>query len=40
MAFALVTWQVTNLIEWLLHTLAHIRINLPVLREIHRIHME
>lgn len=33
-------WQFTNLVEWGLHTLAHKRVNLPFLRDLHRIHME
>lgn len=33
-------WQFTNLVEWILHALAHKRINLPFLRDLHRIHME
>lgn len=38
--FVLGVWQFTHLVEWCLHTLSHARINLPLLREIHRIHME
>jgi hypothetical protein len=40
--FALGTWQVTNLVEWLLHTLSHLPgcRHAPILRDIHRIHME
>ena len=33
-------WQFTNLVEWSLHKLAHKRINLPFLRDLHRVHME
>ena len=38
--FMVVTWVCSNSIEWALHVLAHQRINLPVLRDIHKIHME
>ena len=39
-AFVFLTWQVSNLIEYALHTAAHMRIDLPGFRSMHRLHME
>ena len=38
--FIAISWQIINFLEWCSHLLAHVRINMPFLKEIHRIHMQ
>ena len=35
-----ISWQVINLLEWCLHMVSHVTINVPLLKEIHQIHMQ
>ena len=40
LAFAVLSWQVVNCVEYVLHTASHVRIDLPILRTMHRVHMQ
>lgn len=37
--FVILIWYTVNIIEWLLHMLSHSRINLPLFKQLHDVHM-
>ena len=39
-AAAVLSWYVSNLLEFIIHNLSHMRINFPILRDLQRNHSE